>query len=151
MESLFVLVPLFIAFVFVLLVCSIIFRAVRGVSEWSYNNAQPVLNVSARVVTKRTTTDGHLHGRIHDHSHGRIRTSHFVTFELDSGDGWSSDGRQEVRHAWSKATADRYSTRVPVTKVSTAHREVPWNSPTSMSSSSLRTRRMPSWGWAAVS
>lgn len=84
MESLFVLVPLFIAFVFVLLVCSIIFRAVRGVSEWSYNNAQPVLNVSARVVTKRTTTDGHLHGRIHDHSHGRIRTSHFVTFELDS-------------------------------------------------------------------
>lgn len=86
---LFTIVPVFIGLVFVLVIGSILYTIIRGLSEWSYNNAQPILDVNARVVAKRTTTEGGggMHGDgMHNHSHRRIRTSHFSTFELDSGE-----------------------------------------------------------------
>lgn len=78
----FTLVPGFIGLVFVLLIGTILYNMVTGIAEWSHNNAQPVLKVNSRVVAKRTTMNGHAG----HHSHRRISTSHFVTFELDSGE-----------------------------------------------------------------
>ena len=70
----FTLVPLFIALVFVLVFGTILFAIIRGLNEWSSNNAQPVLTVPARVVTKRQ----HVSGGGHDSS---ASTRYYVTFE----------------------------------------------------------------------
>src|SRR4051794_24719708 len=78
MEVLSVIVPAFIAIVFLVLA----FQIVRGVAEWARNNGMPVETVPARVVAERTDTWG---GGMHHHSRGRVRTSYFATFELEAG------------------------------------------------------------------
>ncbi|HTH46476.1 MAG TPA: DUF2500 domain-containing protein, partial [Candidatus Limnocylindria bacterium] len=50
------------------------FKAIQGIAQWSSNNAQPVLTVPARVVTKRQ----HVSGGGHDSS---ASTWYYVTFE----------------------------------------------------------------------
>jgi hypothetical protein len=83
MEILFLIVPLFIGIVFLVILVQII----RGVAEWARNNSMPVETVPARVVAKRTDTwRSGTHHHHHHHSHGRVRTSYFVTFELKSGE-----------------------------------------------------------------
>ena len=58
---------------------------------WNKNNHSPRLNVSARVVAKRTEVSHHQHPNNGDMSgsHGystTSSTSYYVTFEVDSGD-----------------------------------------------------------------
>ena len=77
----FVLVPIFIGVVFVLVIGTILFRAARGVAEWSHNNSLPVLSVPARVVSKRADTSG----RVWSNSGGRVSTDYYATFELGTG------------------------------------------------------------------
>ena len=51
-------VPIFIGLIFVVVVGGILFAVVKGFSQWSYNNSQPVEAVPAKVVAKRTATSG---------------------------------------------------------------------------------------------
>lgn len=78
MEILFVIVPAFIAVVFVI----ILVQLGRQAAEWVDNNGKPVLSVPARVITKRTATSG----SVHQNTGGHVSTSYYATFELDGGD-----------------------------------------------------------------
>lgn len=74
--------------VFALIVGTIIINAVKGVSEWSNNNKQPILDVNCKVISKRMSvshTSSHTDaGGVH-HS-GSSHTSYYVTFEFESKD-----------------------------------------------------------------
>jgi hypothetical protein len=74
----FVLVPLFIGVVFVIVIGGILVNVVKGVAEWSNNNAQPELSVNATAVSRRTEVSG---GREH-HS---ASTTYYLTFEMPEG------------------------------------------------------------------
>jgi Protein of unknown function (DUF2500) len=80
--DLFTIVPIFITAVFVIVIGSIAYRAIKGFAEWTHNNAQPRSSDPARVVTKRTETNG----RIAHNTASRVWTSYFVTFEMKSGE-----------------------------------------------------------------
>lgn len=74
----------------------IIFSLVKGVSQWNYNNNQPVLTVTSRVVSKRNEVSHR-----HDSTNGDFHTSsssttYYVTFEVESGDRleFRVDGRE---------------------------------------------------------
>lgn len=73
--------PLFFIIVFGI----IIFSFIKGIGEWSKNNKEPILNVDAKVVTKRANTSQHHHNNDNMH-HTTNSTSYFVTFEVQSGD-----------------------------------------------------------------
>ncbi len=81
------LFPLFFFLIFGIIIVTFIVTAAKGLSQWSRNNASPMLTVEAEVVTKRTDVSHHHHdagsngARTH-HSN----TSYYVTFQVDSGD-----------------------------------------------------------------
>ena len=52
---------------------------VKGVGQWSRNNASPVVTTMARVVTKR----GEVHGGTRE---SRAQTAYFATFEMPTGE-----------------------------------------------------------------
>lgn len=76
------LFPIFFITIFVIVVGTFLVTAVRGVSEWSKNNASPRLTVTASVVTKRTSSSSHRSQSGHRHYH----TYYHATFQVDSGD-----------------------------------------------------------------
>lgn len=65
--------------IFILFIAFFVWAIVSNVRQWVKNNASPRLTVDAQVVTKRTSVHG---GGEHSHA----STSHYVTFEVDSGD-----------------------------------------------------------------
>lgn len=74
--------------VFALIVGTIIVNAIKGMSEWSNNNKQPVLDINCKVVSKRISvshTNSHTDGSSVHHS-GTSHTSYYVTFEFESKD-----------------------------------------------------------------
>ncbi|MGL5347601.1 MAG: DUF2500 domain-containing protein [Peptostreptococcaceae bacterium] len=74
--------------IFFLILGTIIVNAIRGVSEWSSNNSQPILDVDCKVVSKRVNVShnsGHHDANGHYHS-GSSSTTYYVTFEFESGD-----------------------------------------------------------------
>jgi hypothetical protein len=77
--------PIFITLIFILVIGGFIFATVSGAKTWSHNNAQPVLTVWAKVVTKRTNVSSHMHNN-NDMQHHSSSTSYYVTFEVESGD-----------------------------------------------------------------
>ena len=76
------IVPIVIAVVFVIVLGSIAYKAATGFAEWLHNNSLPIQAVPARVVSRRTEVQG----RVSPHSHSRVSTYYFATFELKSGD-----------------------------------------------------------------
>jgi hypothetical protein len=78
-SALFTLVPLFIGMVFVVVIGSILVGIVRNLQEWRRNNAQPLLTVTACMVTKHQ----HVSGGGNDTS---TSTHYYATFET-VGDG----------------------------------------------------------------
>lgn len=79
--------PTLFFLIFALVLGIIIFNIIRGVSQWSYNNSQPVLTVDAKVVSKRTKVSRSMHNDsdgIGHHHHSYTR--YYVTFEVESGD-----------------------------------------------------------------
>ncbi len=68
-----------------LVVGTILYRIVSGVSEWADNNNQPILSVPARVATKRHSTSVH-HHHSDTHISDSASTTYYVTFELESGE-----------------------------------------------------------------
>jgi ABC-type nickel/cobalt efflux system permease component RcnA len=71
--------------IFIVAIVIILFTILKGLMEWSQNNKQPVLSVSAKVVTKRTENRRHQHHH-QDHHHQHHSTSYYATFEVESGD-----------------------------------------------------------------
>ncbi|MBI0578621.1 DUF2500 domain-containing protein [Neobacillus cucumis] len=70
--------PIFIGVIFVIVISTILFTIVKGITQWNKNNHSPKLNVNARVVAKRTAVRGGGETRAH--------SDYFVTFEVESGD-----------------------------------------------------------------
>ena len=69
--------------VFALIVGTIIINAIKGISEWSNNNKQPILDINCKVVSKRISVS---HTNSHTDSSASSHTSYYVTFEFESKD-----------------------------------------------------------------
>ena len=69
--------------VFALIVGTIIINAIKGISEWSNNNKQPILDINCKVVSKRTSVS---HTNSHTDTSASSHTSYYVTFEFESKD-----------------------------------------------------------------
>lgn len=89
-DIMFSIVPLFICLIFALVIGTILLNLVKGIKTWNYNNSQPVLTVSAKVVSRRTDVSSSVHTVAGDnginHHHNHTHTSYFVTFEVESSD-----------------------------------------------------------------
>lgn len=90
-DLMFSIVPVFIFIIFAIVIVGIITTAVRGVSQWSRNNASPRLTVEAAVVGKRIDVTHHQHANAGDQTgahgyHTTSSTSYYVTFQVESGD-----------------------------------------------------------------
>jgi hypothetical protein len=80
-------IPPFFMFFFLLIAGVIIFQIVKGIGTWSHNNQQPVLSVSARIVSKRVDVSRHQHAPdSNGHVHHGSSTTYYTTFEVESGD-----------------------------------------------------------------
>lgn len=78
------LIQVMFPLMFILVFGIIIVTMIRGIGEWNSNNKQPILNVDAKVVSKRTNVSGGNHHG--NHVHSSSSTSYYVTFEVQSGD-----------------------------------------------------------------
>lgn len=78
-------VGIFIPIMFVLVFGIIIVTIIKGISEWSSNNKEPVLSVICKVVAKRTNVTRHTNNH-NNHMHSHNSTSYYATFEVESGD-----------------------------------------------------------------
>lgn len=72
---------------FVIILGVFVVAFVRGIGQWSKNNASPRLTVDATVVAKRAQVSHDTHhdtgtGAAHHHS----STSYYATFQVESGD-----------------------------------------------------------------
>lgn len=72
--------------VFAFIFGMIVFMAIKGISQWSKNNASPRLTVDAVVVTKRISTSTHMHNTGDAAMHHHTSTTYYVTFQVESGD-----------------------------------------------------------------
>lgn len=80
--------------VFILIIGTVIFAIVKGISQWHHNNQSPRLTVQARVVSKRSDVSFHHTGG--DQMMHTSSTYYYVTFEVKSGDRmeFSVSGRE---------------------------------------------------------
>jgi hypothetical protein len=78
----FKIVPCIVVAIFIAAIVIIIVKAGKGVAEWADNNSQPVLSEPARVVAKRTETQG----GVAPNTGGQVSTWYYATFELPGGD-----------------------------------------------------------------
>lgn len=74
-----ILFPIF----FILIFGIIIFRIIKGIGEWNSNNKQPILNVDAEVIAKRTNISRHRHNK---GRHVHTSTTYYITFQVQSED-----------------------------------------------------------------
>jgi hypothetical protein len=81
----FSVMPIFMVVVFLIVIGGFIFAIFSGIRTWNYNNAQPVLSVLAKIISKRTNVSSNMHNDNGMHHHSSS-TSYYVTFEVESGD-----------------------------------------------------------------
>ena len=72
--------------VFILVVGVFIFSIVKGISEWSHNNKQPIIPVNSIVSSKRVSVTHHNHNTGENMMHNSTSTSYYVTFEFENGE-----------------------------------------------------------------
>lgn len=72
--------------VFLLIIGTFIFTAVKGIGQWNKNNNSPRLTVPVTIVSKRTEVTHHHHGGANTHHHHHTSTTYYVTFQVESGD-----------------------------------------------------------------
>ena len=72
--------------VFLLIIGTFIFTAVKGIGQWNKNNNSPKLTVPVTVVSKRTDVTHHHHGGTNAHHHHHTSTTYYITFQVESGD-----------------------------------------------------------------
>ena len=87
-DIMFNIVPLIVVCGFIFVFGSIIINSIKGISEWSNNNKQPILDVDCKVVSKRMNVTRHAgHHDANGHYTGdSSSTSYYVTFEFKSKD-----------------------------------------------------------------
>ena len=74
--------------IFLIFIITFIIFVIKGISEWSYNNKQPILDVDCKVVSKRINVSqngGYTDANGHNHV-GSSSTSYYVTFEFENKD-----------------------------------------------------------------
>jgi hypothetical protein len=71
---------------FILVLGVIIVVVIKGISQWSHNNAQPKIPAEAKVVSKRASVSHHQGNAGDVHHHTMSSTTYYVTFEFASGD-----------------------------------------------------------------
>lgn len=80
--NLFVIVPVFIAIMFAIVILTILYQLMVGLGEWTRNNSLPSIAIPARIVSRRSEVNG----RGGSQMRGRVWTTYFATFELKSGE-----------------------------------------------------------------
>ena len=75
----FALFPVVFFGITAIIVGTILVAVVKGIAEWSDNNARPVLSVPAQLVSKRTRVSG-------GSNDASASTWYYVTYELQSGE-----------------------------------------------------------------
>lgn len=81
----FTLFEILFPIMFLLVFGVIAVNVIKGIGEWSSNNKQPILNVEAKVVAKRTNTSRHRNNH-NGHMHTSTSTTYYITFQVQSGD-----------------------------------------------------------------
>lgn len=71
---------------FILIFGMIIFSIIKGISEWSNNNKQPIIPVNSKVSSKRTSVSHHNHNTGDNMMHTSTSTTYYVTFEFENGE-----------------------------------------------------------------
>lgn len=85
-NMMFSIVPIFIFCCFACVFIMFIITAVKGINQWQDNNSQPVLIVSANLISRRTNVSTSVHSDSDGiGSHNHSSTSYYITFELESG------------------------------------------------------------------
>lgn len=78
--------PVFFFLIFALIFGMIVFTIIKSVSQWSFNNQQPLLAVSAKLISKRTDISHHMHDNASDMGHHSNSSSrYYLTFEVETG------------------------------------------------------------------
>lgn len=77
---------IFIFVIFCIVIGTIIFRAIKGISQWNKNNASPILDVKASVVSKRADVSNNSANTGDNNIIHSSATRYYVTFEVNSGD-----------------------------------------------------------------
>lgn len=86
-DVMFSIMPIFMGLFFLVIISIFIIAIAKGIKQWSYNNAQPILAVMANIVSKREKISSSSHHDTGDfnHHHSHTSTSYYVTFEVESG------------------------------------------------------------------
>lgn len=87
-QVMFNIVPIMIAITAIIVFSLVIVNIIKGIKTWNYNNAQPVLKVIAKVVSKRievSHNSSHTGGNMNQVNNYDY-TTYYVTFEVESGD-----------------------------------------------------------------
>lgn len=72
--------------IFFLVFGIIVFTAVKGIQQYTHNNKQPIIPVTAKVVAKRhDVSHNHHHDSSTNSMHHSSSTWYYVTFEMTNG------------------------------------------------------------------
>jgi hypothetical protein len=79
-------VPIFIFIFSALVFIMFIFTGIKGIGQWQHNNNQPILIVSAKLISRRTNVSTSMHSNSDGiNSHTNSSTSYYITFEVEGG------------------------------------------------------------------
>lgn len=84
-NTMFSVFPILFTCAFAVILIIFILGAVKGIGQWSKNNAQPVLVVSAKLVSKRTDVSSSMHTDSDSFNHTHTSTYYYLTFEVETG------------------------------------------------------------------
>ncbi|MBV7274264.1 DUF2500 domain-containing protein [Clostridiaceae bacterium UIB06] len=78
-DIIFYIVPIFIFIISITII-------IKGISQWKYNNSQPTLMVSAKLISKRANVSTTMHNHPDGvGTHFDSSTSYYLTFEVEGG------------------------------------------------------------------
>ena len=87
LDYMFSIIPVIVAFGFIIIFGVIIYMAIKGIAQWNKNNNSPVLTVNAKIVAKRMAVNHHTHHHGDNTAlhHTSSSTTCYITFEGESG------------------------------------------------------------------
>lgn len=71
----FSVVPIFFFVIFFLVFGIVIVGIVKSIGQWKHNNSQPVLNVAAKVISKRTYSTSSIHNDVGENGIQHVESS----------------------------------------------------------------------------
>ena len=84
-DTMFTVMPIFIFCIFAIVIIGFIVVIIKGLTQWSKNNSQPILIVSSKIISKRTNISSGMHNDTVNINHSHTYTSYYITFEVESG------------------------------------------------------------------